>query len=347
MNLNSIKAHNKIEVMIELSRHLLFLMILAIETSCDESAVAIVEQGTKVHSNVIASQIDIHSLTGGVVPEVASREHMKAILPTLREAFKEAKLDWNDITHIAVTKEPGLIGSVLVGRMSAAAFAFAMDKTLIEVNHIHGHIYSNWLDIKDSPQFPILSLTVSGGHNELIWMPKDGVIESLGRSMDDAAGEAFDKTARLLGLGYPGGPAIEKAAQKGNHLAVKFPIPKLEEYNFSFSGLKTAVLYYLQSKQNLLQDKDFIADVAASFQYAVIESLIYQLMKAVKEKKPKEVHLAGGVSANKALRSRIQIELNELSYPPLFRFPVKMSYCTDNAAMIGAAGFQKLKHKLV
>jgi len=318
------------------------MIILGIETSCDETAVAIVENGWKVHSNVIASQIDIHALTGGVVPEVASREHMKAILPTIRAALEKAQMSWNDIDQIAVTKEPGLVGSVLVGRMTAAALAFALDKELIEVNHIHGHLYSNWLGREEAPQYPILSLTVSGGHNDLTWIPAPGQIEILGQTLDDAAGEAFDKTARLLGLGYPGGPIIERTAKEGNDAAIDFPKGRLDKYRFSFSGLKTAVLYQLQDNKDKLSDPKYIADVAASFQSAAIETLVYQLMKAVKEKQPKEVHLAGGVSANKALRARIQKELEKLKHPPIFRHPVEMSYCTDNAAMIAAAGFQKL-----
>lgn len=315
------------------------MILLGIESSCDETAVAIVEDGWKVHANVVASQMAQHAVTGGVVPEVASREHMKAILPSIREALSLAGMSWDQIDGIAVTKEPGLVGSVLVGRMTAAGLAFALEKPLIEVNHIHGHLYSNWLDREVAPDFPVLSLTVSGGHNDLTWIPAPGEIEVLGQTLDDAAGEAFDKTARLLGLGYPGGPAIERAAQSGDASAVPFPKSRLEDYRFSFSGLKTAVLYYLQDHQDRLSDPKFIADVAASFQSAAIETLLHPLMKAVKAKNPKEVHLAGGVSANKALRARVQEKLSELADPPAFRHPEKMAYCTDNAAMIAAAAY--------
>lgn len=321
------------------------MKILAIESSCDETAVAIVEDGWRVHSNVVASQIQIHEATGGVVPEVASREHMKKILPTIREALSVAQLTWDEIDAIAVTKEPGLLGSVLVGRMTAAALAFALDKPLLEVNHIHGHLYSNWLDRESAPDYPILSLTVSGGHNELAWLPKPGVIEVIGQTVDDAAGEAFDKTARILGLGYPGGPVIERTAAEGNPEAFLFPKSRLEGYRFSFSGLKTAVLYFVQEHSERVSDPAFVADVTASFQTAVIENLLHPLLKVVREKKPKEVHLAGGVSANKALRARIQEELDKLPNPPIFRHPERMSYCTDNAAMIASAAFQDWQQK--
>jgi len=315
------------------------MIILGIESSCDETAIAIVEDGWKVHANVIASQVATHAATGGVVPEVASREHMKSILPTIREALKVANIGWEDIDAIAVTKEPGLIGAVLVGRMTAAGLAFSMGKKLIEVNHIHGHLYSNWLDRETAPEFPVLSLTVSGGHNELTWIPDHNTIEVIGQTLDDAAGEAFDKTARLLGLGYPGGPAIEETAKEGNPNAIAFPKGRLSDYRFSFSGLKTAVLYHLQDHQEKLNDPQFVSNVAASFQEAVIDTLVHQLMKAVKERSPKEVHLAGGVSANHSLRARIQTSLQKLSNGPKFRHPEKMAYCTDNAAMIAAAGY--------
>ena len=326
--------------------------ILAIETSCDETAVAIVKDGQQVFANVIASQIAKHAITGGVVPEVASREHMKVIMPVLKQAFEEARqthadFGWNDIDTIAVTKEPGLIGSLIVGRMTAAALAFAKDKPLIEVNHVHGHMYSNWLGIDEKPEFPLLILTVSGGHNELVLMRGHGDFQILGETVDDAAGEAFDKTARLLGLGYPGGPAIEKAAKNGNPKAVDFPRSKMSDpYAFSFSGLKTAVLYYLQKNTDKLEESfespsngvsPFIADVAASFQAAALDNLVTKLVNALEEYEVKEVHLAGGVSANKCLRAKITEALK--GHDIIFRHPQKMSYCTDNAAMIGAAAY--------
>ncbi len=321
------------------------MLILAIETSCDETSVAVVRDGREVLSNIIASQISKHSETGGVVPEVAAREHIKVMMPVLREAMGEAKLDWKDIDAIAVTKEPGLIGSLIVGRISAAALAFAKDKPLLEVNHIHGHMYSTWLLAageslpSPTPEYPILVLTVSGGHNELVLIEGPSQFKLLGESVDDAAGEAYDKVARLLGLGYPGGPAIEERAKLGNPKAVKFPIAIPQEENFSFSGLKTAVLYHLKENADRLSDAGFVNDVAASFQEAVVEALVMKLIRAVKAHPVKEVHLTGGVSANRFLRGRIEEELSRVADAPLFRFPQKMSYCTDNAAMIGAAAY--------
>lgn len=315
------------------------MKLLSIETSCDETSVAIVEDGRKVLSNVIASQIAKHALTGGVVPEVAAREHISAMMPVLKQALAEAGVSWEEIDGIAVTKEPGLVGSLVVGRMTAAALAFALDKPLFEVNHVHGHMLSSWLGEGEAPQFPILILTVSGGHNELVLMRGHGDFVILAETVDDSAGEAFDKVARLLGLGYPGGPVIEERAALGNPAAVSFPIALRKEKNFSFSGLKTSVYYYLKANESRLSDDSFVNDVAASFQEAVLTALVEKLMAAVEEWKPCEVHLTGGVSANRALRGRIEAELSRLDRAPLFRSPVKMEYCTDNAAMIGAAGF--------
>ena len=312
--------------------------ILAIESSCDETAAAVVKDGRFVLSNIIASQVKIHEKTGGVMPEVAAREHIKVILPTIEKALFEANLNWDEIDAIAVTKEPGLIGSLIVGRISAEALAFAKDKPLINVNHIHGHIYSNWLET-DVIEFPVVVLTVSGGHNELVLIRGHGDIVLLGESIDDAAGEAFDKVARLLRLGYPGGPAIEKAALDGDPEFVEFPRGKKKGYDFSFSGLKTSVLYYLQENEASLGDEKFVCDVAASFQKTVVDILVRKLIMAVKEFGPKEVHLSGGVSANKALRMAIQNELLKINPSPIFRHPKKMSYCTDNAAMIVAAAY--------
>lgn len=321
------------------------MLILSIETSCDETSVALVENGRKVLANVIASQIAKHVETGGVVPEVAAREHIKAMIPVLREAMDTAKVTWNEITAIAVTKEPGLVGSLVVGRMTAEALAFAHDKPLIEVNHIHGHMYAPWLyPASDKsppmePQLPVLTLTVSGGHNELVLIREHGHFERLAESIDDSAGEAFDKVARLLGLGYPGGPAIEERAKLGNPKAFDFPIAMRKEKNFSFSGLKTSVLYMLKENEARLSDENFVNDVSASFQEAVVSALVEKLMHAVREHAPNEVHLTGGVSANRFLRGRIEEELSTLREPPLFRFPDQMEYCTDNAAMIGAVAF--------
>lgn len=318
------------------------MLILSIETSCDETSVAIVRNGREVLANIIASQIAKHIETGGVVPEVAAREHIKAMMPVLNQAFKEAKVTWDEIDAVAVTKEPGLIGSLIVGRITASALAFAKNKPLMEVNHIHGHMYSTWLfgeDLTESlPHYPILTLTVSGGHNELVLVEGPGQFRLLAESVDDAAGEAFDKVSRVLGLGYPGGPAIEKHAALGKAV-FKFPIGLPRENNFSFSGLKTAVLYHMQSNEDKRHDEAFINNTAASFQEAAVNALVLKLMRGLEAHDVKEVHLTGGVSANKFLRGRIEAALAELPKPPLFRYPKRMSYCTDNAAMIAAAGY--------
>jgi N6-L-threonylcarbamoyladenine synthase len=314
------------------------MLLLAIETSCDETSVAVVRDGRDVLSNIIASQIAKHLETGGVVPEVAAREHIKVMLPVVKQAMKEANVTWADIDAIAVTKEPGLVGCLIVGRITAAALAFAQNKPLIEVNHIHGHMYSTWLEADGEPQYPIMTLTVSGGHNELVLVKGPGDFELLGETVDDAAGEAFDKVARLLGLGYPGGPVIEKRAALGKPV-VDFPIGLPHEFNFSFSGLKTAVLYYLKENEARLGEEEFVNDAAASFQKAATDALVQKLMKALRGHDVKEVHLTGGVSANKFLRGRIEEELAKLPKAPVFRHPKKMSYCTDNAAMIAAAAY--------
>lgn len=320
------------------------MLILSIETSCDETSVALVRDGHEVLSNIIASQIAKHAETGGVVPEVAAREHIKVMLPVLKQAMDEAKATWKDIDAIAVTKEPGLMGSLVVGRITASAMAFAQDKPLVEVNHIHGHMYSTWLETETTPQYPILTLTVSGGHNELVLVEGPGQFKLLAESVDDAAGEAFDKVARLLGLGYPGGPVIEKHAALGKPL-FDFPIGLPREDNFSFSGLKTAVLYHVQQHEAERSDETFVNNTAASFQKAAVDALVKKLMRALRNNEVKEVHLTGGVSANKALRAQIEVELSRLSDAPVFRYPKRMSYCTDNAAMIGAAAFHLTEAK--
>lgn len=314
------------------------MLILSIETSCDETSVAVVRDGRETLSNVIASQIAKHAETGGVVPEVAAREHIKVMMPVLNRAMEEAKVTWDDIDAIAVTKEPGLIGSLIVGRITAHALAFAKDKALINVNHIHGHMYSTWLETETLPQYPILTLTVSGGHNELVLVEGPGQFKLLAESVDDAAGEAYDKVARLLGLGYPGGPVIEKHALLGKPI-YDFPIGLPREDNFSFSGLKTAVLYHVQENADKLQDETFINDTAASFQKAAVEALVLKLLRGLEKHDVKEVHLTGGVSANKALRARIEEAMAKRPNPPTFRHPKRMSYCTDNAAMIAAAAY--------
>ncbi len=336
------------------------MKILAIETSCDETAAAIVEDGRKVLANVIASQIDLHAKTGGVVPEVAAREHVLKMVPVLEECMSVAGCGWDDIEALAITRGPGLISSLIIGTETASVISYVMSKPLIPVQHIVGHIYSNWLygEGKDEnsgePQFPILILTVSGGHNELILMKNHHEFEVLGETRDDAAGEAFDKVARILGLGYPGGPAIAKIALNGDMEKFKLPRSYLEKgsLDFSFSGLKTAVLDVVKKNSatgeaggNLLL---FKADLAASFQEAVVEVLADKLIMALKKfPEVKEVHLAGGVSANLRLREVIGKKLKkyveEKKNPVTFRHPRSFTYCTDNAAMIAAAGYYLYK----
>ncbi len=317
------------------------MKILGIETSCDETAAAVVENGTHVLSNVIASQIDLHQKTGGVVPEVAAREHIIKILPVVEEALKEAQTDWNEIEAIAAVNEPGLISALLTGFVTAQTLAEVKGKPLIPINHIYAHIYGNWCERERSDfEFPALVLTVSGGHNELILMKSHDEFEVVGESRDDAAGEAFDKVAKLLGLGYPGGPAIQKAAANGNDLAFALPIAKIDGLDFSFSGLKTAVLYEIQNNHGRdfdpeKLDEKFVNDMAASFQKTVAETLVEKLAQAADKYAPKQIHLAGGVSANKLLRAEAEKRVGKIF------FPKSIKYCTDNAAMVAAYGYFK------
>jgi N6-L-threonylcarbamoyladenine synthase len=333
--------------------------ILAIETSCDETAAAVVEDGFRMHSNVVASQIDIHRRYGGIFPEVASRQHILAITTVIQDALIEARISWDDLDALAVTYGPGLAGSLLVGVNAAKGIALAQDLPLIGVNHLEGHLYSNWLVSvgKSRPprkKFPALCLIVSGGHTELVLIRRHGQYEVLGRTIDDAAGEAFDKVARLMGIGYPGGPAIEEAARGGNPAAYKFPRAKLGgSLDFSFSGLKTAVLRVVQkyTKVDKLHhpgrnDKDSrkrpastmpVANIAASFQMAVVDVLVSKTKAAAEKYEVTEVLLAGGVSANTLLRNKMMTSIERpVLVPPL-------SLCTDNAAMIGAAAYWHLQ----
>ena len=319
------------------------MKVFGIETSCDETAAAVVEDGVKVLSNVIASSVDMHQATGGVVPEVAAREHLRQISPVVDKALADAGCEWKDIDAIAVTTNPGLIASLLVGVNTAQTLAYIHQKPLIEVNHVHGHVYANFLERETAPQFPLLILTVSGGHNELMLMRGHHDFTVLGETLDDAAGEAFDKVARLLGLGYPGGPVISKLAEKGNPNAFNFPRPMLDgeparrggnELNFSFSGLKSAVRREVEQLKKI--DDQTIADLCASFQQAVIEVLVDKLALAASKHKVKEVHLAGGVSANRLLRQMTRGKLPDKL--PVY-WPVEQIFCTDNAAMIASAAY--------
>ena len=322
--------------------------ILAIETSCDETSVAVLRDGTEVLTNQISSQIDLHAKTGGIVPEVAAREQLKAMTPVLSEALSDAGLTIEGIDAIAVTRGPGLIGSLLVGVSAARTLAYMTDKPLIGVNHLEGHIYSNWLERDSSEiQFPILVLVVSGGHNEIVLMRGHGDYELIGKTRDDAAGEAFDKTARLIGLPYPGGVSIQKTGMSGNKEAYSFPRAWLQQtqkgqkpkeitdFDFSFSGLKTAVW---QRVETLEITDDIQADLAASIQEAIIEPLVEKTVSAALLHKANQIHIAGGVSASLRLR-----ELMQQKSPLPVIWPKKIAYCTDNAAMIASAGYFRYK----
>jgi tRNA N6-adenosine threonylcarbamoyltransferase len=307
------------------------MKILGIETSCDETAAAVVKDGSKVLSNQIASQVEIHARYGGVVPEVASRQHILSIIPVIDQAMAEAGVTWSDLSGIAVTIGPGLAGSLLVGVNVAKAIALAHGLPIIGVNHLEGHIYANWL-VGHSIDFPVVCLIVSGGHSDLVLMRGHGDYVLLGRTRDDAAGEAFDKAARILGLGYPGGPAIERAARSG---AASMPLPRawLKGSNdFSFSGVKTALLRLVEAGKVLS-----VADGAASFQEAVIDVLVAKTVVVAKERRVRQILLAGGVAANKPLRDQL---VKSSPLPVLVPQPV---LCTDNAAMIAACGYYRLK----
>jgi N6-L-threonylcarbamoyladenine synthase len=311
--------------------------ILGIETSCDETAAAVVENGREILSSAVASQVDLHSQYGGIFPEVASRQHILSIYPIVDQALKEAHLKLADLDGIAVTRGPGLPGSLVVGINMAKGLALGSNLPIIGINHLEGHLYSAWLVDEGSkdqktPQFPLLALIVSGGHTELILMKDHLSYERLGGTLDDAAGEAFDKVARLLDLDYPGGPAIQEVAGEGDSKAFDFPRAWLDDsMNFSFSGLKTAVLRTVQQLEKQ-KSKLPIADLAASFQAAVVEVLFQKTIQAAEEFGTSDILIAGGVSANSALRSKFTRQRKyKVHIPPL-------SLCTDNAAMIAGAG---------
>ncbi|MBD5465794.1 MAG: tRNA (adenosine(37)-N6)-threonylcarbamoyltransferase complex transferase subunit TsaD [Lachnospiraceae bacterium] len=310
--------------------------ILAIESSCDETAAAVVKNGREVLSNVIFSQIELHKLYGGVVPEIASRKHIEKINQVIEEALEEAKMTLDEITAIAVTYGPGLVGALLVGVAEAKAIAFAKKKPLLGVHHIEGHISANYIENKQLEP-PFACLVVSGGHTHLVIVKDYGEYEIVGRTRDDAAGEAFDKVARAIGLGYPGGPKIDKLSKEGNPDAIAFPRAKVEnaEYDFSFSGLKSAVLNYLNSCEMKGEEVNK-ADVAASFQKAVIDVLVEHALHAVKEYGFTKLAIAGGVASNSSLRERFQMECDKRKIEFYYPSPV---LCTDNAAMIGAAAY--------
>ncbi len=312
--------------------------LLAIESSCDETAAAIVTDGHKVRSNVISSQIALHTLYGGVVPEIASRKHIEKINPVVAEAFAQADMTWADIDAVAVTYGPGLVGALLVGVAFAKAISFAKDLPLIGVHHIEGHICANFIENPDLKP-PFGCLVVSGGHTHLVRVADYGVYEILGRTRDDAAGEAFDKVARAIGLGYPGGPKIEKVSHEGNADAIVFPRAKIADgpYDFSFSGVKSAVLNYLNACE--MKKEPYVqADVAASFQKSVVEALAENARKAIREYGFSQFAIAGGVASNATLRQRIAEVCAEEGVRFYHPSPI---YCTDNAAMIGVAAYHE------
>lgn len=311
-------------------------LILAIESSCDETAAAVVKNGREILSNVISSQIDLHTLYGGVVPEIASRKHIEKINQVIEEALSEAQVTLEDITAIGVTYGPGLVGALLVGVAEAKAIAYAAKKPLVGVHHIEGHVSANFIEHPDLEP-PFICLIVSGGHTHLVVVKDYGEFEIIGRTRDDAAGEAFDKVARAVGLGYPGGPKVDKTAKEGNKHAVEFPRAKVEgaPYDFSFSGLKSAVLNYINHAKMTGQEI-CVPDLVASFQNAVVEYLVSRTVAAAKEYGYDKVAIAGGVASNSALRAEMKKACRKAHLSFYHPSPI---YCTDNAAMIGVAAY--------
>ena len=312
------------------------MKILGLETSCDETSAAVVKDGKEVLSNIVSSQVDFHRKYGGIVPEIAARKHAEVINAVIAEAMEQAGVGFNDLAAVAVTDRPGLPGALLVGVCAAKAISFAQEIPLIRVNHIIGHIYANFVSVNpndkiQNPKFPFICLVVSGGHTELMLVKGHGEYQGLGRTRDDAAGEVFDKVARFLKLGYPGGPLIDQMAKSGNARAISFPRSVVDGYDFSFSGLKTAVINYV--KKNGTGN---INDLAASFQQAVVDVLVDKALKAARDFKVDSIALAGGVSANSLLREQFQSKGEQARLNILIPAP---AYCTDNAAMIAAAGY--------
>jgi len=325
--------------------------ILGIETSCDETAAAVIQDGTKVISNVVTSQIDIHAKYGGVVPEIAARSHIEAIIPVIDEAV--SPVGWNNIDAISVTNHPGLLGSLLIGTLTARTLALIHNKPLYGIHHIKAHVYANWLETTQSPNFPAIALVVSGGHTQLIFMNSHTDFEIIGTTRDDAVGEAFDKVAKILGLPYPGGPSISKAAQNGNPKTYPLPHPKMPGYDFSFSGLKTATLRTIQKAVDkpisfpsyelaALLTEQQKNDFAASFETTSVNILVEKLSHAVDNYHPKSLLLAGGVAANTKLREKFT-DLGK-QYPNIHTFIPEFRFSTDNAAMIASAAFFEIKN---
>ncbi len=320
-------------------------IILGIESSCDDTSAAIVKNET-ILSNIIATQ-DIHKLYGGVVPELASRAHQQNIIPVVDQALKVAGISFKEIDAIAFTKGPGLLGSLVVGTSFSKAFSLALDIPMVDVNHMHGHVLAHFIDDenKDKPEFPFLCLTVSGGHTQIVLVKDYLEMEVIGTTIDDAAGEAFDKTAKILGFPYPGGPLIDKYAKKGDCSKFVFSKPNMEGYDFSFSGFKTSVLYFIQKQEKINSNfiEDNLADLCASIQKSIIDILFVKLIKASKDLGINQIAIAGGVSANSGLRS----ELNRIGeFKKWKTFIPKFEFCTDNAAMIAITGKYMFDNKL-
>lgn len=315
--------------------------ILAIESSCDDTSAAVM-RNDKVLANLVSSQ-KVHEKYGGIVPELASRAHMQNIIPVVDQALKQAQVDKKELNAVAFTRGPGLIGSLLVGGSFAKAFAFGLNIPLIEVNHMQAHILAHFID-DPKPSFPFICLTVSGGHTQIVLVRDYLDMEIIGETIDDAAGEAFDKSAKMLGLPYPGGPLIDQHAQKGDPHAFSFAEPKVDGLNFSFSGFKTSVLYFLQKKEKANPDfaKQNLNDLCASIQHIIVNILMKKLEQAAKEKEIKQIAIAGGVSANSALRKALEETGNELGWKT---YIPKFEYCTDNAGMIGITAYYKYLNK--
>ncbi len=316
--------------------------ILAIESSCDDTSAAVL-CNDKVLSNVVAAQ-KVHQEYGGVVPELASRAHQQNIVPVVHQALGKANIDKKQLAAIAFTRGPGLLGSLLVGTSFAKSLSLGLNIPLIEVNHMQAHILAHFIDEgQQMPNFPFLALTISGGHTQIVLVNNYFEMEVLGETLDDAVGEAFDKSAKLLGLPYPGGPLIDKNAKKGNERAYTFPKPKVDGLNFSFSGLKTSILYFLQrsTKENPNFAEDHLNDICASIQFTILEILTDKLKKASKETGIKQIAIGGGVAANSGIRQRLKDAEKDLGWTT---FIPKFEYCTDNAAMIGIVGYLKYKN---
>jgi len=319
------------------------MRVLAIETSCDDTGAAIVFNGRKILSNVVSSQVSVHQKYGGVVPELASRRHIESIVPIVTEALEAAKVTLKEIDGIAVTQGPGLVGSLLVGLSFAKSLSLATELPFVGINHIEAHLSAIFLEEKP-PRFPFIGLVVSGGHTSLFHVDGFGKYKRLGQTRDDAAGEAFDKVAKLLGLGYPGGPIIDELSKTGDPKAIRFPRASLgrDSFDFSFSGLKTAVVNYVKSHPEPVEDypENLVRDIVSSFQEAVVEVLVKKTLQAAQHEELKRIVLSGGVAANRRLRERMKEEASAEKMKVYIPSP---SFCTDNAAMVGVVGYEYLK----